>query len=351
MKRNMLKTALAIVLIMVFTFSIAGCGSQPAEKAKTDGQNVQASTATTDTTSKKPDKKLKVAYLVADLENPAWKTISDGFTQGATDLKMDVKSFTASGDANTQMKNAQDLITQQYDGIAMSATDSTSAPAVLKAAKEANIPVVLLHIASDEGEYLTLVRSQDEKGGYDCGKAIADTINKKGLKGKVAEISISLARINGKNRDAGFQKAMKEAGISVLEVKQAVKYTRDEAYKFTQDLITANPDLIGIFCNYDEAALGSMKAILDNNKKDKIVLGGYDGSPESVDAIKKGNMDAMSMQPLYLHGKTAAKILYDYATSKKVPEKLTETPIVLVTKDNIAQEEAKMQEDCFGPKK
>ena len=177
------------------------------------------------------EKELKIAYLCPDLENPAWKLVSDGVTLGGADLGLETKALTASGDANIQFKNAQDLITQEYDGIVLSGTDGTSLPAVLELAAEACIPVVLLFIASsdDSQPFLSLIVPEEEKGGYETGKAMAEYIKAEGLEGKTAEISITLARSNGIARDAGFQQAMEEAGIEVAEVKEAIKYTRDEA--------------------------------------------------------------------------------------------------------------------------
>ena len=141
---------------------------------------------------------------------------------------------------------------------------------------------------------------------------------------------------------------MDEAGIKIVQIKEAINYTRDESYKFAQDLITANPDLSILWCNYDEAVLGADKAVLDAGKKDQILVGGFDGSPESLKAVQDKKIDVMAVQPLYTHGKMVADQMYQYLKNGKAPETVS-TDCPLVTSENGATEAPKYLEACFGP--
>jgi ABC-type sugar transport system substrate-binding protein len=170
------------------------------------------------------------------------------------------------------------------------------------------------------------------------------------MTGPAAEITISLARSNGAARHAGFKKAMDEAGIELPEanIKEAITYTRDESYTFAQDLIAANPDLSMIWCNYDEAVLGAMKAIEDAGKLGQIMVGGFDGSPESLKAVVDGRINVMAIQPLYYHGTIVAQQMFDFLTSGKAPETIS-TDCPLVTTENAATEAEGFLASVFGP--
>ena len=62
----------------------------------------------------------------------------------------------------------------QHDaGIIISPTDSSTAPAVLDLAKQANIPVVIADIGTDSGEYVSFIISDNYQGAYGVGKALA----------------------------------------------------------------------------------------------------------------------------------------------------------------------------------
>lgn len=324
-------------VLLVASMILAGCA--PAAQPATQAAPAQA-----------PAKVFRVGYINADLENPAWNAVSTGFLDKAKELGMTANSVTSSGQASTQFKNAQDMVTMKYDAVALSGTDSSSANATVKEFNTANIPVWILHIKPDDAsaKFVSMIDAQNEKGNYDAGKYIADTYKKKGMKGVAAEITISLARSNGQARHAGFKKAMDEAGIELKEVKEAITYTRDESYKFAQDLISGNPNLSVIWANYDEAILGVMKAVEDAGKTGQIIIGGFDGSPESLKAVLDGKINVMAVQPLYTHGAMVAQQMFDYLKSGKTPETIS-TDCPLVTTENATTEAPKYLSACFGP--
>lgn len=344
-----MKNKLLIVLsvLLVASFIIAGC-APAAAPAVVEAPTAEKPAEAAPTTA--PAKVFKVGYINADLENPAWAAVGAGFTDTAKKLGMDAIAVTSNGQAEIQFKNAQDMVAKQYDAVAISGTDSSSANAAVKEFNTANIPVWILHIKPDDptAKFVAMVDADNVKGNYDAGIYLADTYKAKGMTGPAAEITISLARSNGAARHEGFKKAMDERGIVLKEVKEAITYTRDESYKFAQDLISANPDISIIWCNYDEAVLGAVKAIEDAGKAGKILVGGFDGSPESLKAVKDGRINVMAIQPLYTHGGMVAQQMFDFLTSGKQPETIS-TPCPLVTTENAATEAVKYLAACFGP--
>jgi ribose transport system substrate-binding protein len=342
------KFLLVLAVLLVASLIFVGCApaAAPAEEAPAEEAPAEEAPA------EEPAKVYKVAGIVADLENPAWNAMYTGLCDKSKELGMDCKLFNSSGQPQTQFKNAQDIVTQEYDAVVVSGTDSSTANAAVKEFNTAGTPVWILHIKPDDAtaEFVAMVDAQNEAGNYDAGKYLAETYNAKGFTGAAAEITISLARSNGAARHAGFKKAMDEVGIKFEEknIKDAITYTRDEAYQFTQDLINSNPDLSIIWCNYDEAALGALKAIEDAGKLGQILVGGFDGSPESLKAVKDGKMNVMAIQPLYYHGTIVAQQMYDYLVNGKQPESVS-TDCPLVTTENAATEAEKYLSDCFGP--
>ncbi len=350
-----MKKILMVVLVVALVVSMAACGQTP-QSAETASAPESAPEATAAEESASPaadtgsDGAYKVAYLVADLENPAWKATADGFEAKAKELGMDPKSFNSGGNAGTQLQNAQDVATMGYDAVVICGTDSASATSAIKEFNKADIPAWVLHIAPDDetAAYEGMVDAQNTDGCYEAGKYLAEKYAEKGMTGKAATITISLARSNGQARHEGFQKAMDEAGIEIGYIKEAVDYTRDESYKFTQDLLTANDDISILYCNYDEAVLGAMKAIQDAGREDVIVLGGFDGSPESLAATKDGKISVMAIQPLYTHGQMIAQQMYDFLKDGKAGEKVS-TPCPLVTVENAADTVDEVLDSTFGP--
>jgi ABC-type sugar transport system substrate-binding protein len=246
------------------------------------------------------------------------------------------------------LQNAQDAIARKVDGILISPTDSSTCPAVLNLAKRAGIPVVIADIGTTGGDYVAFIISDNYQGANGIGKVLAAKMTASGgSKGTVGLVTISLARNNGKARTNGFMKAMDEAGIKQAALSQMQTYTADETLHFVQDMLTAHPDLGGLFIETDQPTLGALRALSAARKEGKVLLAAFDGIPEFVDLIKKGTILGSGMQQPYLMGQRSAQAILDHLSGKP-PEKQILVPIQVVTQENIAQMEPTIRKTVFG---
>ena len=294
----------------------------------------------------------QVAYLTPGLNVPFWKYLSDGIKQTAAQLAADngvtveVTDYDSTNDPSIQLQNAQDAITRKVDVIIISPTDSATAPAVLEAAAEAGIPVVIADIGTDSGDYVSFVISTNEQGAYEAGQVLMKELAAKDAGADVLMITISQARQNGKNRTAGITKAVEEAGGSIVQFLQSESYTRAEAQGQALDLLTANPDAHGFFTQHDEATLGALTGIEDAGRAEDVILVGFDGSPESVELIKQGKLRGASMQQPVLMGRNSMDVAWRHLQGEEV-EKETSVPTILVTPDNVASIEGTLADTVF----
>ena len=167
--------------------------------------------------------------------------------------------------------------------------------------------------------------------------------------GSVGLVTISQARKNGQARTAGFRDAMKEAGITKeAGLQQMQSYTADETFKFTQDMLTANPNMRGMFIQTDQptdrrAARHQGGAIATAT----LLVAAFDGIPEFVDLLKKGEIVASGMQQPYLMGVKSGEALVTALKGGK-PEKEILVPIVVATSKNIDQILPTIKETVFA---
>lgn len=195
----------------------------------------------------------EIVYLTPGLDLPFWRYLSKGIESVAKQKGYDYHALDSHNSAQTQLQNAQDAIARKVAGIIISPTDSSTAPSVLQLAKEAGIPVVIADIGTNSGDYVSFIISDNYEGAHGVGQALAAALKAKGWEsGSVGLVTISQARKNGQARTAGFRAAMKEAGITKeAGLQQMQSYTADETFKFTQDMLTANPDMRGMFIQTD----------------------------------------------------------------------------------------------------
>ena len=275
------------------------------------------------------------AYLTPGLDLPFWRFLAKGIEAEALKSGDKATTYDSNNDAAKQLANAQDAIARKVDGIMISPTDSSTCPKVLTLAKDAGIPVVIADIGTDSGEYVSFIISDNTDGAYQVGKLMAKSLKAKGWdQGPVGLVTISLARANGQKRTAGFRKAMKEAGIKEVALKQMQRYTGDETFNFVQDMITANPGIHGIFVQTDAPTLGAVRAVQAARMQKNILVAGFDGIPEFVDMIKNGKLIGSGMQQPYSMGVRSMQALRDHLDGKKVEKEIL-VPIILVGNDNL----------------
>jgi ABC-type sugar transport system substrate-binding protein len=278
------------------------------------------------------------AYLTPGLDLPFWRYLAAGIADEAKKHGATSTNYDSHNDAATQLKNAQDAIARKVDGILISPTDSSTAPSVLSLAEKANIPVVIADIGTVSGNYVSFIISDNEKGAHDTGVALAAALKEHHWdKGPVGLVTISLARNNGKARTKGFREAMKENGdIKEVALDQMQRYTADETFKYVQDMLTAHPDLHGIFVQTDTPTLGAVRAIQAAHRENTVLLAAFDGVPEFIDLIRQGKIVASGMQQPYLMGVRSAQAMFDHLDGKAPPKEIL-VPIIVVSQKNLDQ--------------
>lgn len=288
------------------------------------------------------------AYLTPGLDLPFWRYLATGIEDTAVANEATLNVYDSGNDAATQLRNAQDAIARGVAGIILSPTDSSTAPSILSLAERAGIPVVIADIGTESGEYVSFIISDNYDGAYQVGEYLAEQLEARGWpSGPVGLVTISLARLNGQNRTEGFRQAMTEAGVEEAALQQMQRYTADETLRYVQDMLTANPDLHGIFVQTDTPTLGAVRGISAARRDGDVLLAAFDGVPEFVPLIESGQIIASGMQQPYLMGQTSMQAMLDHLAGNE-PEKEILIPIILVTQDNLEEVLPTITESVFA---
>jgi len=291
----------------------------------------------------------EIVYVTPGLDLPFWRYLSKGVESVAKAKGYTFQALDSHNSAQTQLQNAQDAIARGVAGIVISPTDSSTAPSVLSLAEKAKIPVVVADIGTNSGNYVSFIISDNYEGAKGVGEALAKAMKAKGWEsGSVGLVTISQARKNGQARTAGFRDAMKAAGITKeAGLQQMQSYTADETFKFVQDMLTANPDMRGLWIQTDQPAIGALRAIKAARKEGQLLLAAFDGIPDFVDLLKSGQIVASGMQQPYLMGVRSAEAMFKHLEGG-TPEKQILVPILIVTSENIDQVLPTVKETVFA---
>jgi ribose transport system substrate-binding protein len=297
----------------------------------------------------------KVGATVPLLTSPFWQAYNNYVPQMAKDAGLDVLP-TVNADNNTQKQitDINNLLNQGVKGLVVTPIDSAAIVAGLNQADRKGVPVVSVDVRPESGKVAMVVRADNKA----YGTKACDVIGEKVKSGKVIQIMGDLASINGRDRSEAFRDCMKSKyqQITVLEIP--AEWKAEKAASGLESLLTANPDVKGIYMQAGGVYLApTLQALERKNLKfpvgdpKHIVLVSNDGIPQELDAIRKGELDATVSQPADDYAKYGMYWLKKAMAGEKFKEGPTDhdsnvveaapgiledqLPAPIVTKDNV----------------
>ena len=286
-----------------------------------------------------------IGVSVADQKSLFYVAAVDGMRDAAKQAGYDLRITSASNNSSLQIKQVQDLLVQNVGALIFISQDSTSAGAGVKAANRANVPVIAVDERPEagSGKLATYIATDSVAAARELCTWMFGQI---GNKGNIAILHGVLGATAELQRTQGCQEALKaNPGIHVV-AQQTANWDETEAYKATQNILTANPDLQGIFGESDAMALGAAKAAKAANRANLVFIG-IDGFPTMFPAIKSGLVQGSMAQNPYRMGQMAVEdaIKIMAGTGKDIPA-VQYMPTTLLTKQSI---DANKPENFYGP--
>ena len=312
-----MRKVLSIFIISLFV--LAGCA--PAFSLEAPGG------ADSEVTEVKEPSELIVGVSVSTLSNPFFVSLEDGITTLANENDTTIISVDAQDDSAKQTNDVDDLVQQGVDVILINPVDSAAIAPAVESANSAGIPVIMVDRATDAGEFVTLVASDNVAGGEMAGQYIVDQV---GEGAKVLQLEGVPGASATNERGEGFTNVA-ETSLNVLD-SQTANFDRAEGLTVTENMLQANPDVQAVFAQNDEMALGAIEAIEGAGLSNQITVVSFDGTEGDIKAVEKGSLAATITQKPDEMGRLALQAAYDFYAGQEIPEKI-ESPLGLVTKD------------------
>ncbi|MFV0467589.1 MAG: ABC transporter substrate-binding protein [Dysgonomonas sp.] len=278
-----------------------------------------------------PDKIEKIGLMVQDMSNPFFSAMDGGGKRAAEEIGAQINVQDAQLDLSAQYNQIDAFIQQGMDLIIVSAVDGAGIePAILKA-KEAGIIVIAVDTPAN-GADVVIMTDAVQAGMRSC-KYLFDQMGGKGqvLLVDGTPIQTIIDRIDGCKTVAQEYPDIQIVG------QQASQNDRASGLAVTTDMLTANPDVTGIFGMNDPSALGAVLAVEQAGKQNQIIVTGVDGSPESVDELKREGspfVGTATQNPGKMVSE-AVKIAQDIVAGNSPTETTILIPSELVTRDNV----------------
>lgn len=252
----------------------------------------------------------------------------------ATDLGINLSTYSANNDSTQELANVQDAITKGVDGILIYSVSLSSEKAAIAQAQKAGVPIFFQY-----GYDPTLLKDTAGFMQIDVGafaEPLGEWVGKQVPAGEVAIISGKLGRGDAEAYSAGFKKGLQASGSKASVVAEAPgDWNRQQAQDATAQILTAHPDIKAIYVHNEDMAVGASISIERAGKTGQILMVSGNGAPYGLDLIKGGKLALTNANPPSIASVMALRLLLAVVDKQVAPGQYYGAPTQLIDKSNI----------------
>ena len=255
--------------------------------------------------SNAPAASKRVDVVVKATDSQFWQAMLAGAQAAGKDWGVQVGLFgaTSEADISSQVSLVENSISRNVDAIVLAASSSQALNGVIDRARKQGIKVITVDTkvttASDG-----FIGTDNSKAGAQAADRLGEQLQKKGVTTGQILIESSVAGVQTiVDRDTGFQTELttRFPGLHII----AHRYNNNDtptALSQTNDVISANPGLVGIYADNNVSADGVAQSLQENKAQNRIVAVGFDSDPQEINALKGGTLQAIVVQNPYFFG-------------------------------------------------
>lgn len=279
----------------------------------------------------------KISVIVKATTSEYWQWVFKGAEAAGKDLGITVEELgTPKDDAAGQIAVLETAASGQPAAIVIAPTVSEALGDPISAVTDSGIPVIMIDSGATTDNYAAFLTTNNEAGGKAAADAMATCIKDRTGKaaGKVAFITAMAGHESLDSRDKGFQDGIAAYPDLTLVGNRVGNNEEAEGMSFTADMVTKDPDLVGIFADNAQMGTGAGASVSEQGIGDKLCLVAFDADAGELEHLKDGSIYALIIQDPYMMG--YAGVWYGYAASKgaRLP-KFVDTGVGAVTMANM----------------
>ncbi len=282
----------------------------------------------------RPAKAYTIGVLVPQLTNPHFAAQAFGYIDEAERLGAKVILHDAGGYqyVDRQISQMEDLIAGKVDAICLVATSGPGTVPVVDRAAAAGIPVINVNVMTANEKVAIRIRSDDTVIGRTMGEYIHKTLKKGSVVMQSGVAGASAFEIRAKAFREYITKNAPE--ITILGERHSLN-TPDQGLKNMEDFLQTFPQIDAVYNSADFVAIGAAQALKAAGKAGKVMIVTADFQPDTERLVREGVITQAVVQQPVTMGRWAIRAAINILEKRAVP-KLLYTPILSVTKDNVA---------------
>jgi erythritol transport system substrate-binding protein len=327
--RRTLRTG-AVLVAAASALALAGCSGSSSTTTPSD----TASSSSSSSSSGGGQAGGLIAVITPAPSNVFFKAEADGAVAKAKELGYTVQADSHDDDPNKQSELIDSAISNKAVAIILDNAGADVTIGAVQKAEDAGIPVFLIDREINKtGIVQAQIVSNNAQGAGLVGDAFVKAMNGKG---NYIELTGKATDTNAKVRSDAYHAVIDQYPDMKMTHQDTANWDQQEAFTKVETMLQADPNVQGIIAGNDTMALGAVAAVDSAGLTGKIIVAGFDGSPDAAAAIKKGTMLATGLQPAVAIAQMAVEQADQYIRTGSTgqPEKQS-VDCVLIDKSNV----------------
>ncbi len=240
-------------------------------------------------------------------------------------------------DRERQIQIIEDFVQQKAVGFVLAPLDKKALVPSVDKLDQKKIPCAIIDSGIDTDKYLTFAATDNYQGGAIAARRMGEIL---GGKGKIVVVKYVAGSGSTTDRENGFIDTVKKEfpNIKIADAKYG-QDTVETALQTTEDLLTKNPDLQGLYACNASTSVGAFQALQSQGRKE-VKMVGFDAETALIKGLRGGQIDSLVVQNPYKMGYDGVKAVAMSLKGEKVEKKI-DTGVRLVTKANMEEPDIK----------
>ena len=285
------------------------------------------------TSKEKDDGGITIGFSLWTMEFTFFQNLEAGVRSACEDFGYEYIMIDQNQDPQKMVQDINALVGQKVDGIVITPVDPGAIGPAVQNARDAGIPVTCADIGKT-GPVNALLISNNYQGG----QMAMDFIHEKMKDDPNNTWKVGVGRVQpqwtyARGRGEGFMDRAKELGYEVASEIVVNPPSAEGGFDTMQQIMSAAPDIAGVFFASGREAVGGANAVKATGKD--IIVVGYNGDPEELQAIEDGVLHATVAQQPFFIGYESVRVLKEILEEGKEYEDAEVSVVVeLLTPDN-----------------
>ena len=260
-----------------------------------------------------PDRERHIVLIEQEQGHPYWELVEQGAIKAAKEARIPIECIgPVRNNMEEQLKLLEKAIASRVDGIIVQGLNQAKFNPVINKAVERGIPVVTVDTDAPDSKRMAFVGTDNLEAGRKLGQLVVEAT---GGTGKIGVIIGSESAENQLQRLEGIKRVIREyPKLAIVDVRSS-NISMLEAIQQAAEMLQSHPEITVMVGTSATDALGILQSARSLKRQDMQIIG-FDDLPDTIHAIRNGEILATVVQQPYQMGELSVQLLDSYFSGK-----------------------------------